>query len=519
MAKKAPKFRYYDQNQLSLLPHSLEDFIAALHPARIINSVIDQLDLENLYKSYADRGGASYHPRMLLKVLVYAYLNNIYSSRKIEQACLENVHYMWLSGMTHPDHNTINRFRSSKLKMYIEEIFYQIVELFIEEGFISIEEAYIDGTKIEANANKFTFVWKKAIANYKQKMVDQIIDIWDYADSIARQESELPPPPDFKEINPNTINSAISTLNAALKNNPDASKKVKSKLQRITKDYPQKIVEYLEKEAVLGERNSYSKTDNDATFMRMKEDYMDSGYLKPGYNVQISTNNQYILSYSIHPNPTDTTTLIPHLEKFKEHFGVLPESVIADAGYGSEQNYAYLEDNQVNPYVKYNTFDKEQEQNNKKPRKNSKPDPKPFSVDKLYYQEQTNSYTCPMGQPMEYIGDITRKSTTGYVQTLSRYKAKNCQGCPLKGTCHKAKGDRIIEINYELVRLRNHANKLLTAEQGVEKRKQRCHDVETVFGNIKQNHGFRRFMLRSQEKVAIEWGLLAIAQNIRKRVA
>ncbi|WP_038988253.1 transposase, partial [Myroides marinus] len=131
--------------------------------------------------SYAKCGGVSYHPKMLLKVLIYGYLNNVYSSRKLEQACLENVHYMWLSGMSYPDHNTINRFRSSKLKGYIEQIFTQIVELFIEEGFISIEEAYIDGTKIEANANKFTFVWKKAIANYKEKMVQQILEIWGYA--------------------------------------------------------------------------------------------------------------------------------------------------------------------------------------------------------------------------------------------------------------------------------------------------------------------------------------------------
>lgn len=519
MSKQAPRFRYYDQSQMSLIPHSLEDFIPALHPVRIVNSVIDKIDLDSLYQSYSMHGGVSYHPKMLLKVIIYAYLNNIYSSRKIEQACLENVHYMWLSGMTYPDHNTINRFRSSKLKGYIQDIFSKIVELFMEEGFISIDQAYVDGTKIEANANKFTFVWKKAIANYKQKMADQILAIWSYADSIARYENELPPPPDFKEINPETVTKAINTLNDVLKDNPDVSDKIKGKLKRITKEYPKKIEEYKEKEAILQERNSYSKTDHDATFMRMKEDHMDTGFLKPGYNVQISTNNQFILAYSIHAHATDTTTLIAHLEQFQENYGVLPQTVIADAGYGSEENYSYLEQENITAFVKYNAFDKQQLEDNKKPRKNAKADKKPFSSNKLHYQQENDCFICPMGQQMQYIGNKTITTTTGFKQTLKRYQAKNCQGCPLNGGCHKAKGNRIIEVNFALNRLRNRASELLNTEQGIKQRKQRCHDVETVFGNIKQNHGFRRFMLRGKGKVAIEWGLLAIAQNIRKRVA
>ncbi|MDM1679116.1 transposase, partial [Myroides odoratimimus] len=312
---------------------------------------------------------------------------------------------------------------------------------------------------------------------------------------------------------------AIDTLNAALKDNPDVDQKVKNKLKYITKEYPTKIQEYQEHEAILEDRNSYSKTDKDATFMRMKEDHMNSGFLKAGYNVQISTNNQYILAYSIHSNPTDTTTLIPHLEKFKENYGVYPKSVIADAGYGSQENYTYLEGEEIKAFVKYNTFDQEQEQVEKKPRKNAKQSTKPFTTDKLFYQHKGDYFVCPMGQKMHYIGDTTKTTTTGFIQTLRQYQAKNCQGCPLNGVCHKAKGNRTIEINFELQRHRKQASKLLTTKEGIDKRKQRCHDVETVFGNIKQNHGFRRFMLRGKEKVAIEWGLLAIAQNIRKRAA
>lgn len=519
MAKKAPRYKLYDQNQMSLIPHSLEDFIPALHPVRIVNKVIDELDLSKLYEKSSNRGALGYHPKMLLKVMIYAYISNIYSSRKMERACKENVHFMWLSGMNFPDHNTLNRFRIAALKDNIQSIFYQIVSLFMEQGFISIEEAFIDGTKIEANANKYTFVWKKSILTYKEKMAEQIESIWNYADSIAREEQELPPPPDFKKLDKESLTKTIDTLNSILKKNPDASKKVKSELTRITKEYPKKLDEYLKKEEILQERNSYSKTDQDATFMRMKEDHMKNGQLKAGYNVQISTNNQFILSYSLHANPTDTTTLIPHLENFKENLGTLPEAVTADAGYGSEENYQYLEQQNVDAYVKYNSFNNEQEQAAKKPRANSKADNKPFSSDKLYYNEQRDSYTCPMGQQMDYLDTITRKTTTGFIQTVKRYQAKNCKTCPLHTQCHKAKGNRIIEINNQLKSYRKKASDLLQTEIGKEKRKKRCHDVETVFGNIKQNHGFRRFMLRGKENVTLEFGLLAIAQNFRKRVA
>ncbi|MHC5311097.1 IS1182 family transposase [Myroides sp. LJL116] len=519
MAKQAPRFRLYDQNQMSLIPHSLEDFIPALHPVRIVNKVIDELDLSKLYEKSSNRGALGYHPKMLLKVMVYAYVSNIYSSRKMEKVCKENVHFMWLSGMNFPDHNTLNRFRIAALKDNIESIFYQIVSLFMQQGFICIEEAFVDGTKIEANANKYTFVWKKAVVNYKEKMFEQIQSIWEYADSVARQEQELPPPPDFKKMDQDSLTETINTLNSILKKSPNASKEVKSKLTRIAREYPKKLEEYLEKEEILQERNSYSKTDQDATFMRMKEDHMQNGQLKPGYNVQISTNNQFILSYSLHSNPTDTTTLIPHLENFKDNLGNLPKALTADAGYGSEENYHYLEEQNVDAYVKYNSFNNEQEEASKKPRANSKADKKPFSVDKLYYNEQNDSYTCPIGQQMEYLDTVTRKTTTGFCQTIKRYQAKNCSGCPLYTLCHKAKGNRIIEVNENLKNHRKKASDLLQSDLGKEKRKKRCHDVETVFGNIKQNHGFRRFMLRGKEKVSLEFGLLAIAQNIRKRVA
>jgi hypothetical protein len=339
----------------------------------------------------------------------------------------------------------------------------------------------------------------------------QLEDIWNYAQSVATEQDNMPTPPDFTTIDTEKVQSTVDKLNEVLKPKKDIDTKVKAKLRYINQNFPQNIAKYEKQEVILGERNSYSKTDTDATFMRMKEDHMLNGQLKAAYNVQISTSNQYIVNYTIHPNPTDTNTLQVHLAQHEASFGKSPLILTADAGYGSEENYTLMQEKEITAFVKYNMFDKEQNSNY-----NSK---HPFGQDKLFYNQDKDCYICPMGQEMHYIGDSKRKTATGFEQTSRKYQAQNCSNCPLNGVCHKSKTNRIIEINVNLKKLKHKAHELLNSEQGIERRKQRCHDVEPVFGNIKQNHGFRRFMLRSTKKVQIEWGLLAIAQNLRKKAA
>ncbi|SPZ87389.1 Transposase DDE domain [Sphingobacterium multivorum] len=212
-----------------------------------------------------------------------------------------------------------------------------------KKGLLSIEDVYTDGTKIEANANKYTFVWKKAIQTNKEKMKAALKDIWEYAQSIAKAEDNLPEPPDLTTIDREKVQATVDNLNRVLSDKPSVSKKMRAKLRYATKNYPAKIVQYEEQEVTLGDRNSYSKTDPDATFMRMKEDHMKNGQLKPGYNIQISTSNQYIVNYTIHPTPTDTTTLPGHLAQHEASFGEILKTITADAGYGSQENYALLE--------------------------------------------------------------------------------------------------------------------------------------------------------------------------------
>jgi hypothetical protein len=239
----------------------------------------------------------------------------------------------------------------------------------------------------------------------------------------------------------------------------------------------------------------------------MKEDHMKNGQLKAGYNWQISTNNQFIVNYTMHQTPGDTTTLINHLHEYRQLYNQMPEQLTADAGYGSEENYEFTRNNNIETYIKYNSFHKEETKKWKQ---------EIGRLENLHYDEEKDCFYCPMGQKMRNIGEYKRESRTGYEQTITRYKTQNCSGCTLRNTCHKSKGDRIIEVNHNARLHRKNVKKLLNSEKGLEKRRRRPVDVETVFGNIKQNKNFRRFMLRGLEKVEIEAGLLAISHNLAK---
>ncbi len=509
--QKRVVFKPDHQQQLSLLPPSLDELISATHPVRVVNDVISRINIHQLEKEYKGGGASSYHPRMLLKVLVFGYLSNIYSSRRIEAAIKENIHFMWLAGMSQPDHNTINRFRGVRLQNTLKDIFTQVVELLVESGHVSLQEVFVDGTKIEANANRYTFVWGNAIKTNRAKMQSQLKDLWDYAQQVACIENDDTTPTDFEPTDPEKVRATIAKINSALEVAPTVDKKVKAKLKYAQSHWPDAIEKYNHQEQILSGRNSYSKTDTDATFMRMKEDHMKNGQLKPGYNLQISTENQFITNYTLHQNPTDTKTLITHIEEFKSSYEKAPEVVIADAGYGSEQNYTYLDKEKITAYVKYGMFDKEQR------KKGS--DKKPFSVEKLHYNKEKDQYICPMGQAMTHIGQYQQKTEAGYQRTIDRYQAKNCSGCPLNGACHKSKGNRIVEISHRGNELKQQAAGNLKSESGIYYRKKRCIEPEPVFANIKHNKNFKRFMLRGLIKVSIETGLLALAHNLKKKSA
>ena len=239
--------------------------------------------------------------------------------------------------------------------------------------------------------------------------------------------------------------------------------------------------------------------------MRMKEDAMQNGQLKPGYNVQIGTENGFVVGYDIYPNPTDTKTMKPHLENMERRLGRLPRHVIADAGYGSQENYAFLEEKGIDAVIKYNTFHKEAT--------------RPWRAD-LYrsenwpYDAEGDRYRCPQGRVLILTNTTQKKTEAGYPQTVYTYTCVSCAGCAVKEQCTKAVGNKSLQRNPALIRLKSKAHDRLLSDDGKKLRKRRAVEVETVFGQVKGNHGFRRFRLRGKRKVAVEWGLLMIGYNI-----
>lgn len=351
MAKIA--FKSDNQKQNLLLPPSLDELIPQTHSVRVVNNIIDRLDISEILRSYRGGGNSCFNPRVMLKILVYAYLNNIYSSRRIEQQLHENIHYMWLSGGGKPDYRTINYFRGKRLKGGFETIFTQVVELLHNEGFVSLKVQYIDGTKIESAANKYSFVWRGSVekndAKLKEKtkiILSQIQEAIDMEDDSVAEDMTIE---DFEQ-RVERIQQRLSTVTP--------TKQVSKYIVKVESEYVPKMKEYKKHLDTMGDRNSYSKTDPDATFMRMKEDAMLNGQLKPGYNVQISTENQFITNFGIYQRPGDTGTFVDYLNSFKLKYNRQSEEVVADAGYGSMQNYEYMFSEGIIPYVKYNYFHK-----------------------------------------------------------------------------------------------------------------------------------------------------------------
>lgn len=510
-------FKPYTMAQPTLLPQNLEELIPEDHLVRVVNRVIESLDLEPILSEYKGGGTSSYHPRMMLKVLVYAYTQKVNSSRQIAKALRENVNFMWISGNNRPDFRTINRFRSSVMKEGIEVVFSEVLQYLIEEGYVTLENYFLDGTKIEANANKYKWVWAKSTAKYKERLQQKIQELLEKIEQENDAEQEAYGDKDLEEmgggnkqggggIDSEALQKRIVRLNERLADKMKNRRQAKA-LRTLQEDCLPRQKKYEEQEKILAGRNSYAKTDPDATFMRMKDDVMMNGQLKPGYNVQIGTENQFVVGFSIHQKANDLNALIPHLDQVQRRLGRLPRTVVADAGYGSEENYAYLEKAGIEGYVKYPLFSKQQKRSWRKQR---------FRVENWEYDPQNDEYICPNQRRLTFLKPRYRRTENGYQTSVREYVCSSCTSCPFKPQCTRGAGNRQVWINPTLNHYQELALQKLVSEHGKRLRSRRGVEAESVFGRIKQDWGFRRFTLRGTEKVKTEWGLLCIAHNIAK---
>ena len=502
------------RQDLSFFPSSFDDYVPKDDKVRLVDSIVRSMDSKPLLSTYEGTGAPPYSPMMLLSLVIYSYINGVYSCRGIASRLRYDVRYMWICGGQRQSFSTINRFRSNHLQKCIDFYFDSVVAILVDRGVITLDEQYVDGTKIESKANKYTFVWKKTVQKNREKLLEKTkvalvqikenIKLLSGKDESENGEERLECSCD--------IDSMAKRYERQLQAIPDAdiSKRERNKLSTQINhlyDRGNKMREYETSLKILGDRNSYSKTDKDATFMRLKEDAMNNGQTKPAYNLQIATENQYFTNFDFYSNPTDTLTFKPFLNKFKWRHGKQSKTVTADSGYGSLENYEFIEEENMVGYVKYNMFHKEQH--------------KPFKQDafnqaNLYYNKEKNYLVCPMGQHMEECGQRQTKSDSGCISVVTLYKAKRCTGCPLASMCKSSKGDRVVGINHRLNEYKKKAFELLTSKEGLKHRSKRPVEPEAVFGQMKFDMGYKRFRHFGMDKIYMDFGIFAMSANLKK---
>lgn len=515
MAKVTTKavFKPYQPDQIQILPLSLDELIDPKHLVRVVRSAVDRMNLSGIINMYPGGGSSSYHPKMMLNVLLYAYARRIYSGRRIAQALRDDITFMWISGRNTPGFRTINQFRSGVLKGAIEELFKSMLQFLIEHQYVSLKEYFLDGSTFCADANKHKMVWKKNSVRYQEGLSEKCQELFKQIDALNAEEDRMYGDRDLEEVGVEAtvteekMNEQIEVLNKIIDDHAaqDKGKVRKAKtLKNQLEKHRVRNQKYDDQIAIAGTRSGYSRTDPDATGMRMKHDET-----LPAYNVLIGTENQMILSYSVHQTPSDMTAFPEHLEQIEQHTGQKPTVIVADAGFGSEQSYELLEEKDIKNYVKYNTFHHEQTRKHKENR---------FHKDNFHYDVSTDSYVCPNDQQLVFETIVERvNKKTGYRSMLKQYRCLNCQQCPFAEACKQSSdANRTIQVNEKLERFKQQARDNLHSEEGIRLRKQRGHDVESVFGDLKRNQLFHRFHLRGKQKVKSEFAILAISHNLRK---
>ena len=486
-----------------VLPLDLEIKIKKDDIVFLVHEICEQLDYSLLYKTYL-RTWRRVDPSVIFEIIILGYILKKYSSRDIEEACYNDIRFMWiLQGDPVPDHTTISRFLDKRLEDVMENLFYQFVEKLHEMGEVKFENIFVDGTKIEANANKYTFVWKKAVEKNLIKLNAKIESLIPILAERYGFEKYLTLSESYEYLMQKA--TAIELVFSYGKG------KHKTQLQKdveLLGAYWEKKNEYEEKLGKMPGRNSYSKTDIDATFMRMKDDHMKNGQLKPGYNIQIGVESEYIVGVGSFPNPTDVQTLIPFLERIYSHTHRRFKQVIADAGYESIENYLYLYENKQKCFIKPTNY----EIGKTRKYKNDK-----YFVEHLPYDEEKDEYICPRGDKLSLSGSSSRKTANGYEAKTKYYRNESCENCPHFGKCHSSKkGFRTLKVTEHFNDFRKETYENITSEEGILLRVNRSIQVEGAFGVIKQDYGFRRFLTRGKKNIETQFFLLAFAFNINK---
>ena len=532
-------------------------------PVYTLKKVMEDLDFSGLLANCSDKGRTGYNPIMMYAVVTYANMRGVRSVDRIVELCERDLAFIWLTRGQKPKRDAFYEFKGKKLTSKIlDDLNYQFLRRLQKEGLVTLKELFIDGTKIEANANRYTFVWRGTVNYHLAVLLDSIeltftryntflqengygskydignaqmfvIEGMDKVRSVIEKNRKRKLSKHKKLANNTVIEidncSPLEILKLQKNLNTIASGegiefiygkgKRKPEIQQLYEELEhlgQRLMGYKECFEIMGkDRNSYSKTDLEATFMRIKEDHMLNGQLKPAYNVQIAVENSFIVHIYVSNDRTDYNTLIPVLEKHQEAFGSVLEEVTADSGYCSEKNLLYLKEKGIESYIKLQDHEK------RKTRAYAEDISKYYNM-KVEVFEDEQFYICHDGRELRHIRTET-KEQDGYTQTLEVYGCADCSGCEHKARClykYNAEKDveknKVMKINeqWEELREKSHAN--IQSERGILKRQTRSIQTEGHFGDIKENENFRRFNYRSADKVYKEFMLYAIGRNINK---
>ena len=500
------------------LPLDIEKNIPSDDPVRLLSAFVEGMELLDLYNTYGKIKKDQVSPRQLLKIVIYAGMNRIYSSRDIEKSCRRDINFMYLlEGKPSPDHATIARFISLHLSQCSSNILAEVSNILYELGEISGKHIFIDGTKIESAANRYTFVWKKAVTKNQTKLFAKITELIAeceemyglklvYQDSISLHSLKRI----RKKLYAIKESESITFVHGIGRRKSAIQKSIES-----LEMYIGKLKEYIHKLYACGERNSYSKTDPDATFMRMKEDHMLNGQLKPAYNLQHGVDSEYITWLTINPNPTDTKTLIPFLKDMEQNLGFKYTEIVADAGYESEENYLFIEANGQTAFIKPNNYEISK-------KRRFKTDI--GKMENMDYDKENDFYICKNNRKLTAQYEKKGKTATGYRRTTTVYKCSDCSGCPYKTDCIKGNNcktsmeqrNKTLYVSKTMKQKRAEDLERITSPYGIQLRVNRSIQAEGSFASVKEDMEFRRYMYRGKENVTAQSVILAIAHNINK---
>ena len=515
LAMKNHNHKVYNTPYQLKLPLEIEKIIEISDPVYTFCEVLSQIDLKRYLVAEENKTGRRrFDSEILLKIILFAFMEHGYVSvREIEKLCKTDIRFMWLlQEREAPSHMTINNFMNNCLIRSIEDIFNEINRYIFSQENVDLEHIYIDGTKLVANANRYSWVWKKSSVKNRSKTFEKITAL---LDEINVQIALMGVKFDIRsEYAVEYMAEIISQYVKLTGFNPEKAVKGKGRRKTPEQRNYEKLIEYTEKLKKYSEhikicgndRNSYSKTDNDATFMRMKRDYMGNDQLLAGYNVQLGLCDEYIAVFDVKQYASDIDCFQPLMEKFNSIYGKYPKFPTADAGYGSFNNYLYCQEHGMEKYMKFTMFKKESE--DKKYRND------PYRAVNFPINEKGNP-VCPNGKEFKYLYNRPVRGNK-FGRTEEMFQCEDCNNCSHKEKCCKCTGNRIVSINRELTSIHKEVLENLNSVHGALLRMNRSIQAEGAFGTIKWNRAYFRARRRGLEGVNFELALISCSFNLHK---